>query len=87
MQYKKIHSIHFEAEYRLTSWYICFFNTQLITLKANSNGKKILSLSILIIHAYMITTGHTIFSHVKAMISGWEEAEVNVTVEDWEQVS
>lgn len=29
----------------------------------------------LIIHLYMTTTGHTVFSNLKAMITGWEELE------------
>jgi thiosulfate reductase cytochrome b subunit len=27
------------------------------------------------IHVYLTTTGHTIFAHIKAMITGWEEIE------------
>ncbi len=26
------------------------------------------------VHVYMTTTGHTVFAHIKAMITGWEEA-------------
>jgi thiosulfate reductase cytochrome b subunit len=29
----------------------------------------------LIAHVYLITTGHTVFSHLKAMITGWEETD------------
>jgi len=29
----------------------------------------------LIAHVYLITTGHTVLSHFKAMINGWEELE------------
>jgi len=29
------------------------------------------------IHVYLTTTGHTVFAHIKAMITGWEEAEHN----------
>lgn len=29
----------------------------------------------LIAHLYLITTGHTVFSHLKAMITGWEETD------------
>jgi thiosulfate reductase cytochrome b subunit len=29
----------------------------------------------LILHLYLVTTGHTISSHLKAMITGWEEVE------------
>ena len=41
-------------------------------------------LSFVIVHIYMITTGHTILAHTRAMISGWEEVEDVETVEDWE---
>jgi len=27
------------------------------------------------IHVYLTTTGHTVFAHIKAMITGWEEEE------------
>jgi thiosulfate reductase cytochrome b subunit len=39
----------------------------------------------IIIHVYMTTTGHTVFAHIKAMISGWEEIEKTVPIEDWEK--
>ena len=42
-------------------------------------------LSFLIVHIYMITTGHTIFSHTRAMITGWEEVQEGTEIEDWEQ--
>ena len=38
-------------------------------------------LSFVIVHVYMTTTGHSIFAHIKAMITGWEE------IEDWEKAS
>ncbi|PID78249.1 MAG: cytochrome B [Deltaproteobacteria bacterium] len=38
----------------------------------------------LIIHLYMTTTGHTIFSHIKAMFTGWEEVENIKDIEAWE---
>jgi thiosulfate reductase cytochrome b subunit len=41
-------------------------------------------LSFVIVHIYMITTGHTILAHTRAMISGWEEVQDLETVEDWE---
>ena len=34
-------------------------------------------LSFLIMHVYMTTTGHSIFAHIKAMFTGWEEVENN----------
>ena len=32
-------------------------------------------LAFLIIHVYLTTTGHTVGSHIKAMITGWESIE------------
>lgn len=32
-------------------------------------------LCFLIAHVYLITTGHTVGAHLKAMVTGWEEAE------------
>jgi thiosulfate reductase cytochrome b subunit len=36
-------------------------------------------LAFLIIHVYLATTGETVSSHFKAMITGWEEIEVKET--------
>ena len=41
-------------------------------------------LSFVVVHIYMITTGHTIFAHTRAMITGWEEVEDVDAVQDWE---
>ncbi|MFP3981784.1 MAG: cytochrome b/b6 domain-containing protein, partial [Desulfobacterales bacterium] len=38
-----------------------------------------------IIHVYMTTTGHTVFAHIKAMITGWEDVEAGTPVEEWEK--
>ncbi len=43
-----------------------------------------LLLNFLIIHLYMITTGHSVFSHIAGMITGWEEIYETTEVEDWE---
>jgi thiosulfate reductase cytochrome b subunit len=42
-------------------------------------------LSFLVVHLYMITTGHTIFAHTRAMFTGWEEVDEKTQIEDWEQ--
>jgi thiosulfate reductase cytochrome b subunit len=39
----------------------------------------------IIVHVYMTTTGHSIFTHTKAMITGWEEVQEGVEIEDWER--
>ncbi len=44
-----------------------------------------LILSFVAVHVYMTTTGHTICAHIKAMITGWEEVESHVEIEDWEK--
>lgn len=41
--------------------------------------------SFLIIHVYMTTTGHTLSSHIAAMLSGWEEVEEGTEIEEWER--
>ena len=42
-------------------------------------------LSFLVGHIYMTTTGHTLFAHIRAMITGWEEIQEGVELEDWEK--
>jgi thiosulfate reductase cytochrome b subunit len=32
-------------------------------------------LAFFIVHIYLTTTGHTVTSHIKAMITGWEKVE------------
>lgn len=41
--------------------------------------------SFLIVHVYMTTTGHGVFSHIAAMISGWEEVYESTEIQDWER--
>ncbi len=43
-----------------------------------------LLLNFLIVHLYMTTTGHSLFSHVAGMITGWEEVYETTPIEDWE---
>lgn len=45
------------------------------------------TLIFVIIHIYMTTTGHTVFAHIKAMITGWEDVEEGATIEEWEKAS
>ena len=44
-------------------------------------GGRLASLSFLIVHLYMITTGHNLGAHTRAMICGWEEVEDRGAVE------
>lgn len=43
-----------------------------------------LLVNFLIIHVYMTTTGHSIFSHIAGMISGWEEIYETTHIQEWE---
>ena len=38
----------------------------------------------LIIHVYMTTTGHSLFSHIAGMITGWEEIYDTTKIQEWE---
>ncbi len=42
-------------------------------------------ITFVIIHVYMTTTGHSVFAHIRAMITGWEEIEDAKTVGEWEE--
>jgi len=65
------------------SWHIDFFSLKFIALIHIIGAFSILIF--LIIHFYMTTTGHSIFAHIKAMITGWEEVDENSAIEEWEQ--
>jgi len=39
-------------------------------------------LAFVIVHLYLITTGHTITSNLKAMITGWEDLEEEDEVDE-----
>ena len=43
-----------------------------------------LLVNFLIIHVYMTTTGHSLFSHISGMISGWEEIYETTQIQEWE---
>ncbi len=41
-----------------------------------------LLVTFLIIHVYLITTGHTVFSNLNAMLTGYEELDVDEDEEE-----
>ncbi len=43
-----------------------------------------LLVNFLIIHVYMTTTGHSLFSHIAGMITGWEEIYETTKIQEWE---
>ncbi len=42
-------------------------------------------LSFLVVHVYMTTTGHSLTTYIRAMITGWEEVEEGAQIEEWEK--
>ena len=42
-------------------------------------------ISFLIVHVYMSTIGYKKTAHIKAMITGWEDIEEGVEIEEWER--
>ena len=51
------------------------FNVSLGLIATLHTIGAFMMLCFLIAHVYLITTGHTVGAHLKAMITGWEEAE------------
>jgi len=66
-----------------TNWGITFLSLKVIAWIHIIDSFAIFSF--VIIHVYMTTTGRTIFSNTKAMITGWEDVEKGVKIEDWER--
>lgn len=64
-------------------WGIDFIPLQLVAVVHTAGAFAILSF--LVVHVYMTTTGHTLSAHIKAMITGWEDVEEGVQIEDWEK--
>lgn len=65
------------------AWGIHFVNLRTVAIVHTAGAFAILSF--LVGHVYMTTTGHSLFSHIKSMITGWENVEESVVIEDWEQ--
>ena len=66
------------------SWGLSFLSLRTIAVIHTAGAFAILSF--VFVHVYMTTTGHTLFAHIKAMITGWEEVEEGITIEDWERL-
>ena len=66
-----------------TEWGITFLSLKWMALLHMAGAFAILNF--IIVHVYMTTTGHTLFAHIKAMITGWEDVEDGVRIEDWEK--
>lgn len=65
------------------AWGLGFLSLKVVAVIHMAGAFAILSF--LIGHVYMTTTGHSLGAHIKAMISGWEEVEEGVKIEDWEK--
>jgi thiosulfate reductase cytochrome b subunit len=67
------------------AWGLTFLNLKYLALFHLICAFAILQF--VIIHVYMTTTGHSVFAHIKAMVTGWEEVEKGETVEEWEKAT
>lgn len=65
------------------AWGLDFLSLQVMAIIHMAGAFAILSF--LVGHVYMTTTGHSLFAHIKAMITGWEEIEEGTEVEEWEK--
>lgn len=65
------------------AWGLSFLSLKVVALVHMAGAFAILAF--LIVHIYMTTTGHNLTAHVKAMITGWEDVEEGVAIEDWEK--
>jgi thiosulfate reductase cytochrome b subunit len=64
------------------AWGLSGLSLKVLAVAHTMGGFAILMF--LVIHVYMTTTGHRIFAHIKAMITGWEEVSPDTPVEEWE---
>jgi len=64
-------------------WGLSGFSLELVATVHMAGAFAILSF--IIVHVYMTMTGHTVFAHIKAMITGWEEVQEGVEIEEWER--
>ncbi len=64
------------------SWPAMGITMDLGTLAVIHMAGAFLLLSFLIVHIYMTTTGHSIFAHMKAMVTGWEDVHEGKEQED-----
>ena len=66
-----------------TDWGIPFLSLKVMAVIHMAGAFAIFSF--IIIHVYMTTTGHTLFAHTRAMITGWENVDESLEIEDWER--
>lgn len=65
------------------AWGLSFLSLKFVALLHLALAFAILTF--LVVHVYMTTTGHSLTAHIKAMITGWEDVEEGVEIEDWEK--
>ena len=64
-------------------WGLSWLSLEVVALVHTAGAFAILQF--LVIHVYMTTTGHSLFAHIRAMITGWEEVQKDAKIEDWEK--
>lgn len=66
-----------------SQWGFSWLSLEIVALVHLAGAFAILQF--LVIHIYMTTTGHSLFAHIRAMITGWEEVQPDAKIEDWEK--
>ena len=66
-----------------TDWGIPGFSLKVVAWIHTAGAFAIFTF--IIVHVYMTTTGQRIFTHTKAMITGWEDVDEGVEIEEWEK--
>jgi thiosulfate reductase cytochrome b subunit len=64
-------------------WGLGFLSLKVVAVVHTAGAFAILSF--VVGHVYMTTTGHSLFAHIRAMITGWENVEEGVQIEEWEK--
>lgn len=73
--------------YSYNSWPASFIKTVPLEIVAGIHtAGAFFMLMFLVIHVYMITTGHSVSAHFKAMITGWEDVDTDAVNEDIKQL-
>lgn len=82
LAYFQLKIVLFPLQFVTGFLYLCYNDWKAIGLSGSLEPVALLHtlggfafFAFLIIHIYLATTGHTLTSHIKAMITGWEDVE------------
>jgi len=70
--------------YYYSDWGLWGFDWSLIVIAGLHIAGAFAMLAFLVVHIYMTTTGHSVFTHTKAMFTGWETV-ADLRQHEWEK--